>query len=330
MQDSFDYTIVKAIITNDYSAILAEVSSSIDVNRPLLPNVEIELTEEQNSPFRSVKSVNAVVLSILFQRPEILKYFIYNYPIDFNFQYNGWTPLHFAASTKDHRCLQVLLQHEYIQKHIDAPVVNMLQKPFPLDQFTTALHIAVTNKRHAQAILLTTDLPAIEVGADGSKIKPIKDNSRNQPANASKLSAFGNSPLHIAAFLNDWDMCQIILNATDDPYIQNSNGETPIDIAKKKRFFKLAEKLAANEYKPIEELSKQYMPEEYIQDESEEKTTNEKVAELNHKIELLTGLVQQMSSQIAKIEAKDKNSSDLSICPNCGSPLNDGICPVCK
>ena len=340
LMDQLDRTICLAINVGDMEFIQDHICQANDASRPLLPSVELYFEKEHKVPFQYIRGASAFVLSILFQKPEILNYFLTNFSLNLTeYSENGWAPIHFSACVEDYHCMELLLQQKVIQKNIDFPILNKIQQPIPKGCFTTALHIAVTHKRHAQAILLTTEFPQI-MDSLNSNENPSYDESKYQTANAAQMSAFGNTPLHIAAYLNDWDMCQIILNATDDNMVVNLKGETAIDIAKKKKFFDLAKKLEENQYEPISVLRRKYIKDDDEIEESnseleinieERNSKDEKIKELGNTIEHLTNLVQQLSTQVTKLEEeRDKKSKEsVSVCSMCGSPLEHGSCPIC-
>jgi ankyrin repeat protein len=283
-----------------------------------------------NCPFTKILGANAVILSILYEKPDILMYFLENYEVDFCFTVNGWNALHFAACTKDYRCLELLLQCGYVQEHIDEGIIPCF---YDDDQegFTTALHVAVTNKRHAQAILLTQELP--EVSKLQSKVtSPYTLNMggivSNQPANPCALSLSGNTPLHIAAYQKDWDMCQILLNAGAETQQLNKKGQTPIDIAKERKCDNLAEKLESGNYGKIESLRKKYLIEE--KKEKEDKSAeHDEVDKLKSTIKNLTELVEQLSEKVSVYE-RNAEEAKTKVCPQCGFPMTNGKCPICK
>ena len=202
-----------------------------------------------------------LIYAIVCEQAEILEYFLETTQPDLSISCNGWKPIHFASYCKDPKILRILLRMDYIQQNVDAPIIERGAKSS--GRCTTALHIAVSNHRHAQALLLTQSFPAVEFGLDGKRIlssdSPIADDSTRQPANPIQLTTSGNAPLHIAAFTNDWDMCQILLNVSDDNYILNCDEKTPIDIARERGYNELAQKLEENDPESVEELMERYL-----------------------------------------------------------------------
>ena len=201
-------------------------------------------TPSKKCCFTQINNITPIVACILSEQDKLLKYLINNFHPDLSIKCDGWAPIHFSCCTGSYKCLKVLLKQQYIQENIDA----FIDYHFAADNGngTTALHVAATNKCHAQALLLTTELPKIDSEAS------------YQSANPTQKSAFGNTPLHIAAFNNDWDMCQILLNANDDCTIVNDDGLTPLQIAKNNGYTDLYNNFHNELAKPIEELQKEY------------------------------------------------------------------------
>lgn len=320
--------IVKAISTNNLDTIKKVITTSTDANKPLFTSADILIkTPAGHSPFYKIRGANSVILSILYEKPEILKHLLTNFEIDYSFTVNGWNALHFAACTKDYKCLKVLLECSYFQEHIDEKIIqNIDDNQFG---FTTALHVAATNRRHAQAIILTQDLPEITIINENLQ-SPFSayDSSVNQPANPSILSMSGNTALHIAAYQKDWDMCQILLNASADPHALNKNGKTPIDIARDRKYTDLANKLERDEYHQINTFVKKYLGEE-MKKEEKEKEDKEEIMELKATIKNLTGLIEQLTEKVTAYEEKAEEKK-TEVCQQCGYPMTNGKCPNCN
>ena len=248
-------------------------------------------TPSKKCCFTSIKNVTPIVACILSEQDKLLEYLIDNFQPDLSIKCNGWAPLHFSCCTGSYKCLKILLKYPYIQENIDA----YIDFPFTKEEGfgTTALHIAVTNKCHAQALLLTNELPTL---ADGSSY---------QSANPIQQSFSGNTPLHIAAFNNDWDMCQIILNANDDCTILNSDGFTPLRIAKSKGFDDLQNKLLSESTDSNEDLLRKYLnKEDYETRETAQDTTeNEKlnVDIIEEEIDTLTTQIQMLNARLSAL-----------------------------
>ena len=243
--------------------------------------------------YKRIRDINPIVCCILLEKHKLLDFLLNTYHPKLSFYCNEWAAIHYACCTGSYKCLQVLLNQPYIQENIDIPVLDRFD-PQP-ECRTTALHIAVTNKCYAQAILLTMPLPK------------LKDGREYQPANATQKSSFGNTPLHIAVYNNDWKMCQILMNSCDDLTINNNEKCTPIKIAKRNRNTELADLLCKNEIAPIEDFLDEYIPDYKPQNESEEdketeeiktKSQQEQIEEMSEQVDSLISQIQSLTSRI--------------------------------
>ena len=286
------------------------------------------VSKSQKCPFKIIKSPNVVVLSILCEQEEILKYVLEKFTPNLSTQINGWQPIHFAASTGDYHCLQALLQYETIQNNVDAPI-SPFNKNVDPSKRTTALHIAVSNHCHAQAILLLSEFPDIIYDLEGKKYETPK-HSEYQVANVSQQSENGNTPLHIAAKLNDIDMINILLFYGADHEIKDNNGKTPLDIAKENNY---TEAVSAIENGSGNDLHSKYIQTPVVEDKKDDKKeTEKKVEEVKTKVEYvtkgevqhlsmtiqnLTSIVQQISSRVKQLESVEK-PPDVHACVSCG------------
>jgi ankyrin repeat protein len=305
-------------------------------------------------PFPSIRAPTPLIYAILCEQDEILFYLLTTKHPDLSIRVKGWTPLHFSASTVSHKCLELLLKFECIQNNIDERVEEPMTH-IPQGQGTTALHIAVTNRRHASVLLLTQDLELPEFDLQGQKIDSRAEREVFPPANALQLSAHGNMAIHIAAYQRDWDMCQILLHAADDSTVRNNDGKTPADIAREKMFLELAEKLEQNQVDPIDVLRLRYFPplprmkksknvakvvsfgeSEEEEDEPEYATTAE-VAELRRSVHTLSKMVQQLTVKVAALEDRkfDAQAGTKAVisrivqrCRGCGL-VGTRHCPTC-
>ena len=253
----YEEKVINSIKSGDLSQVKKCCIGKNDVNRPISYCKDIRVVSKYGGcPFPTIQSPTPLIYAILCEQDEILEYLLETKQPDLSKRVNGWAPIHFAACLSSSDCLRVLLRYEYIQENIDIPVeTHLISQP---GNITTALHIATTNRRHENVILLTQDLPTIVYDGTGKKIEGIEV-IPHQPANPSQLTASGNAPLHIAARQNDWDMCQIILNASDDSTIKNQEGKTAEDIAIQFGFNELAQKLRDNQIESIESLKSRYI-----------------------------------------------------------------------
>lgn len=324
----FENKVVSCIVEGDLDSLKKCCLGSSDVSRPLRLVGEVKIVNNSKKcPFSVIQDPTPLILSILCEQIEILEYFLIHKRPDLSVRVNGWAPIHYAACIGDFKCLQQLLKYEFIQENIDMPIVE----PFavPEGRYTTALHVAVTNKRHAQAILLTQDLPPIQYTSGGDVIdsnSPVLDDSDHQPANASQLSAHGNSPLHIAARQNDWDMCQILLHVIADSNLMNDSGKTAANVALDRNLEELSTKIEKGELEPIEVLTSKYLSPK--KDDSKNPVTNQTndnnqqtIVELQQQIKQLTQIVQSLMIRVGNMESNKGSNKTKTInpCEECGS-----------
>lgn len=281
----FEQRVIKAIQAGDLKELIHCCIGKNDVNRHICITEEVPIkSKSKQCPFQSIRSPTPLIYTILCEQDELLKYLLEVKIPNLSVRVNGWAPIHYAACTYSHKCLELLLKYEYIQQNIDMPIEEPVGIHIAKDHATTALHIAATNRRHANALLLTLELPKFEYDCNGKKIDPnnatnssINHNENDdddddndntdlnveyQSANALQKSAYGNTPLHIAARQRDWDMCQILLHASDDSTVKNDANKTPADVARENKYDDIAQKLELAQIEPIEKLKDRYLSEE--------------------------------------------------------------------
>lgn len=213
---------------------------------------------------RPIKGPTALIFAILCERPSFCRYIIEKTNPDLSISVDGWTAFHFSCCTNDTKCLLILLHNEYIQQNIDFPIIA---PTFPNNdkkkQTTTALHLAVSNRLYKTVLILTIKpLPTIK-----KQKKPNSDNQNNNSdnnnnnnnsiennnnngneppneeeeystidyasSNVNIRATSGNTPLHIALFNNDFEMCQILTHAGCDPSIKNDDEINCINYARR-------------------------------------------------------------------------------------------------
>lgn len=303
--------LIKVIQNGDIEGFKSTGICNSDINRPLSISKNIKIiSKSKKCPFKTIESPTIVVLTILCEQDLLLNFILNNYKPDLSIRVNGWLPLHFACCTGSYKCLQTLLQYEYIQENIESEVD--VQNVFSKDpsRRTTALHIAVSNRCHAQAIMLCSELPQIIYGGDGKKLETPKK-SQYQQANVNQLSAHGNSPLHIASKINDVDMVKILCAYEAETSIQNNQGKTPFDIAKstgRAEICKIIEEQDVSE----DELRSKYIHEENEAEKKEEEekveyASKEEIVELTDRVSTLIALVRQLNSRLQTLEEQEEN-----------------------
>jgi ankyrin repeat protein len=329
---SFDQRVIEAIQSGTLQELKRCCLGSSDVNRPISISKDVPVVcQSPNPPFPAIRAPTPVIYAILCERPDLLQYLLTTKKPNLSIRINGWTPLHYAAITHSHKCLEMLLKYEYIQENIDTPTEDSGVPTVP-GRGTTALHIATSNRRHAAVFLLTQPLPIPEYDGQGMKIENRSPGDQSyEPANALGLSAPGNMPLHMAAYLGDWDLCQIILHAADDPTVKNAAGKTPADIARERQFGQLALKLERNDVESIDELRFRYLAEarpkrearDFGELETSEYATVEEVMALKKMIIGLSETVRQLSIRIDALSAgviTQSRPSEVTVvqCQACG------------
>jgi hypothetical protein len=118
-------------------------------------------------------------------------------------------------------------------------------------------------------------------------------------------------PLHIAAHLGDWDLCQVLLHAADDPTVRNAAGKTPAELAKERHFDEIAVKLERNDVESIDQLRSRYLmetkpkskPAETGDYESSEYASADEVRELKRIVVGLAETVRQLSVRVDALSA---------------------------
>jgi ankyrin repeat protein len=330
---SFEQRVTEAIQSGSLQGLKRCCLGFNDLNRPICVNKDVSVICPSNSPaFPTIRSPTPLIYAILCERPELLEYMLTVKKPNLSLRVNGWTCLHYATITASHKCLELLLKFEYIQENIDIPVDDPGLPKIP-GRGTTAMHIAATNRRHAAALLLLQGFSPPEYDREGAKIaNPGPADRINGRANGLAVSASGNMPLHIAARQNDWDMCQIILCATDDATIRNDAGKTPADIAREYHFDRLAVQLDVAEVESLEDLRFRFLvrPGAPKSHEPDPETAEEaafagsaEVVALRKTVAHLTVLVQQLTLRVAALEAGrislDTVSAARGTCAGCGS-----------
>ena len=325
--------LISIIQTGDVKELDNMCLRSSEANRPITIFQEIKIiNHSQQCPFRFIRSPTILVLAILCEQSKMLKYILETFKPDLSQKINGWAPIHYACCTGSYECLKILLQYQFIQENIDQSIDSPQITENPT-QFTTALHIAVSNHRHAQVLLLTGDMPDILYGSDGTKLDSPKP-SDYQSANIDQLSAHGNSALQIAAKIRDVDMVKILLAAGADSsllvpshqvpeiaeILDNPELEIDDDLLRETYFTEAEEDELDNETKRAEKSK---------EDEkgSEEYVPLEEVAQLHERIDSLVGTIQLLNTRLQVLEAKE-NSSEKHICSRCAIETNNK-CEIC-
>ena len=246
------------------------------------------------TPFVVITNPTLLVYSILCEKPEIVEYFLFEKNANPLKYVDKWAPIHFAAATSDHRSLIILLRMKIVQENIDIPIIDEKENN---GLFSTALHVAVTNGRYYQTILLSNSLPGV-IEDNTLKDYSLADISDNQPANPLQLSSNGNSVLHIAAYKNDWEMIQILLNVCPDLEIKNTKGKTAIDVARENGHEQLVENMLKFEFDDIDYFLKKYSK----KNDKKKRYSKARKKKLIKNIAAMTETVQQLLKRVEELE----------------------------
>jgi hypothetical protein len=225
-----------------------------DINRRLLPHRELDPVPKYNPKehYIKIKGPTMTMLAILCEQDEILKFILENKQPDLSICVEGYQAHHLAAMTKDYRCLQLLIQYEWVQQNIDSRVelTGLTAQP---GWETTALHCAVSNRRIHNIFLLICEFPEWKVLPEAKQFRPGKPGTAPaatedapadtasvqrctyQAAHIDKKSASGSTPLYIAIYLQDVKMVHILLSAGADVSIAAKNGKTCEQLANELR-----------------------------------------------------------------------------------------------
>lgn len=238
---NFQEMVAEAIIAGDLEKYKKCHVSRNDINRQLLPHRELEPKPQYNPNERClrIRGPTIPMLMVMCEQDEMLRYCLENQCPNLAINVQGYNIIHVAAMSKDHKCLQELLKYKWVQEHIDAPctIVTAADE----SNCTTALHIAVSNRRYHNVCLLLSPfkkakaIPAAKSMLGGKKAeetpKEEEDEGEVQPANFDMISATGATPLYIATFLKDVNLVRLLLAAgADSSIVHKTRNETAIDL----------------------------------------------------------------------------------------------------
>lgn len=242
MSNYLDDEIINAILGRDLDRFKKINLTRFGINRFLKPLDQIKLQTTTNNLQQNnfsnayssslesyfhrkpIKGPTALMLCIISESCLICKYILENLNPDLSITLNGWTAFHFACSTKNTYCLQLLLDHEYIRQNIDFPIISpTFGNKFTKRQTTTGLHIAVSNHLYQTVILLLFD----EKRRNSSQTSEFN----YEISNVNLKATSGNTSLHIALFNHDYEMIEILIYAGCDSTIKNDEGVSCIDYA---------------------------------------------------------------------------------------------------
>jgi hypothetical protein len=221
--------VCESIISGDLDSFRPIPFAPGEIDRPLLSHLDLAYRPRlhPSETYIRPRGPTPVILAILCEQSEILEFILNERGPDLSVRVNGYAAHQIAASIKDPRPLQLLIRYQWVQENIDCPIE--LEGIVPVqNHFTTALHVAVSNRRIPQMFLLLCEFPPVE-RAEGEQDQAYA------PASPQQLSAAGSSPLHIAVQLMDRTAAEILIAAGAEPGQQNGYGQTPLQLAEKIR-----------------------------------------------------------------------------------------------
>lgn len=338
MERCIEMRFINAIKNGDLNEVKTFWLKQSEIDKPFYLQRQVKIINKSNIyPFTYVSEPTPIVLAILCEQPEILQYMINTFHPSFNNPVNGWYPIHYAACTGDYKCMQVLLQYETVQKNIDIT----LKTHTGAVSTNTALHVAAANHLHAQALLLTSPLPDIIYDSNFVKYEtPVK--STYVPANSSKVTSSGSSPLHSAVKSADIDMVKILLHAKTDINIVNNDQFTALDIAKgsnMKEIIALLEKgvcdedlmpkyIHDEEKKEDDEKTSVEVEEKLEQEKPvEEFSSKDEVKKLSNSVVNMSMIVSELDRRLSSLENQNRKP-EFNVCYLCGN-ITSSVCNKC-
>lgn len=256
---NFQETVADAILSGNLDAFKKCCVGKNDINRRLLPHKTLEY-KPRNNPnehYIAIRGPTMLMYAILNEQVEIVDYILENRSPDLSIYVDGYMAIHLAALIKDPMPLKSLIKYDYTQQNIDAPV-TLPGTNAPEGCKTTALHIAVSNRRYANVFLLLQDFPLpVPVpkpqplrqpkfgakAAESKTEKPAETPAEEQkeegsepkvtfdPANIDQKSASKATPLYIAVFLHDLIMVIILITFKADKTVECKEDDDPLKLA---------------------------------------------------------------------------------------------------
>lgn len=242
-----ELSIITAIRNGDIEKLRSFEFRPEGIDTRLLRKVDVVVfpSKSKEVHIEKINGPTVVVYSILCEQPEILTFFLTKFSPDLSDASTGWTPLHFACTTRDVSCLKILLQHSFIQENINMAVGSKVG-------VTTALHLAVRYQLHETVLLLTSAFPTITY--------PSKSFWKlENKIDVSLVSGWGETPLHTAVRQRDWDMIQILINAGANMSAVDKDGLSAYDVAKSLGFKRLVDLFEECEIETRGVLEKRYL-----------------------------------------------------------------------
>ena len=218
-----DKEILNFIEKGDLNFIKSLKLNNLNLNRCYCPG-ETLINSKLNF---FIKNPTLFIYSILFEKYELVEYFLLNKNLNIKIINNGWNALHFASFIEDFKCLKLLLQTDYFRSILIEPTENI--DPFFPNEVNNCLHIAVSNSRYNNVKLLLNNFK------DKINFFFLKNsnNNFNDIIDPNCISLSGNTSLHISIFKNDIKMTKILLSFGANPNIKNRENLNCIEYCQK-------------------------------------------------------------------------------------------------
>jgi hypothetical protein len=175
-----------------------------------------------------------LIWAIECEQVEVLEYLFGHIPLQLDaVSRDGLTALHVAAHVGDPRPLEFLLRYRFFQEQIDFPVhtEGLTQTEA---HFTTALHIAVTQRNVPHVFLLLNPRDKWELLTKPKPWEPPPEPlAPHNPANVDQPSANGATPLHIAIHNGHLAMVRVLIAHNADPTKRDGSDLDALSLATK-------------------------------------------------------------------------------------------------
>lgn len=212
---------------NDLKFNLKIMKIDINKNFPMKAETNINNTISLDERFVLVSGPTLLIFAIMYEQFEIFK-FLLNHPLidRTKASENGVMPIHIACLIKPYIFLEELIKFDDVQTKIDEPcglskIPNSLSMHKPS---SNAFHIACSNNRYVQVMLLIMPLPS-----------PIDNpHAVHDPIDVNSLTTMGNSAMHIAVCNKSLTLAYILQIFHIDLTIQNSRNQRAIDLVNEK------------------------------------------------------------------------------------------------
>ncbi|EAX87723.1 hypothetical protein TVAG_436150 [Trichomonas vaginalis G3] len=291
-----DKSFSEAIINGNNQSIAKLVPEGSEINKCFHGEFKIKSKSKKNV-FPFITDPTPIVLCILCEQSQTLKYLLEKYKVDL-FQYVGeWAPIHYACCTESYECLAIMLKNKSFQQKIDIPILSSINETN--DFKTTALHVAVTNKRYSQVILLTQNL----IYAKATTALEFLNQNIPTISHIDQKSMSGNTALHIAVYLKDLEMCKILISGEANPNIENDENISPLAFAKNHNYSEILSVLRNNLLYSRDYLLQKYFSKEFLQEykiDCDVPIENQ----LKAKFEDLQSEIIDISAQLSQLESK--------------------------